>query len=1097
MKELYLNVALTAEPYSLNAPPDGSRPKTAGKPTKAALRAAKKEEKEQIKQKKFAALPLSKRRKIVAKKNKKKEKREKKEAALQEKKKLKAEKKREAALKRAEKKLQKYIKVQLAVEKKCVKIKEKAKIYSSKKNASAAEKNKKIMEAVKAKTSLIFKDASAKLKTADESRRAKIIQKANGRVLKISDAAAKKCEKIQRRAEGKGWKKNHAARLKTRNMTRAAKNAVEQAKRYAEENGRTSGFSVKDFFITVICLSGAIFSLLFFLYDLNATLIKSNEKSIGTVDSKYKITQRKFSDRQIWDTLKQDSLIYSGDLIHTSSLSNASIGFQKGGSLNLDENTLVQIFDGANGTLIELSSGKVDVVTTEATAYLDLAAAGTVVRILPGSKVTANALANGNTAIQVATGKAELTKNGATEEVGTGAVLAVSKSGLADIPLISLIAPASNNQYTASSPDPIPIIFIWATQNYNPDGLVHFEVAKDSGFTKIAATADLRSTTTRIERLEPGTYWWRVYPAEEDEKTETKAPSAKKSFQRAYKVNANQKKSEITSMIFHKFSIVLAIKPTLLSPKDGVVINYHARLPQVNFRWRASNSDASGRQPSWRITVSSDQNFTNNRINQIVRDVSFSTASLEAGRWYWRVEEENGAGGPSETGVFSIEQSNSQLRPVDLSMPVSGAFINIAYDAPSSNFIWRDELEAVSYQVTVSKEPDFSNILFSREVTESRFLYSPKSGAIPPGSYYWRVSWKDANGDESPVSQMRQFNAIEGDIVFENISPSENWTAISGSLAENRFSWRTNLGGAGRVQISRTPDFSQVISELPADGGGVTAFGVTRIEGASGLRLSIGDYYWRVLAAGTGGSADLYTTPRHFEIRNAVRVDLRSPADSAVIDGLQALRNPPKLTWGASGATYKSALILSKNPDPAQGEAILYVSNPGRSVSLPNNLTTGVYYWTVIAETERGVDISAAAPFSFTVTPMPRLPAPQIIAPANGAVITPDILRSNRQINFSWSSSRGANAYILTIYNQSDASRQNPIFTSPILRNNSYQFNSLSLLDAGAFVWQVEPIALTPEDKFEQRGQSSVSRFSININLPQSQKMPDEEVYGM
>jgi hypothetical protein len=118
------------------------------------------------------------------------------------------------------------------------------------------------------------------------------------------------------------------------------------------------------------------------------------------------------------------------------------------------------------------------------------------------------------------------------------------------------------------------------------------------------------------------------------------------------------------------------------------------------------------------------------------------------------------------------------------------------------------------------------------------------------------------------------------------------------------------------------------------------------------------------------------------------------------------------------------------------------------------------------------------------------------LRPFQNQVFGPDELRSSRRIDFSWTSVAGANAYIFSLFRGGDNARTAPIVRSAPLRGLSYTLQDLSLLDVGIMVWQVEAVYLNAANGFEQRGRPAESRFTIDISLPSSPKLNNEETYG-
>ena len=127
------------------------------------------------------------------------------------------------------------------------------------------------------------------------------------------------------------------------------------------------------------------------------------------------------------------------------------------------------------------------------------------------------------------------------------------------------------------------------------------------------------------------------------------------------------------------------------------------------------------------------------------------------------------------------------------------------------------------------------------------------------------------------------------------------------------------------------------------------------------------------------------------------------------------------------------------------------------------------------------VPVSAAV--SSRPAPPARLPAPRNLQPARGHRFTMSDLQAQRRLNFSWQAVNGANAYILTIFQQANTGRRQIFQTQPLSRTN-YSFEDLHLLDRGNFVWQVEAVNITRSGTITQRGNITEGTFIMDILLP-------------
>ena len=151
---------------------------------------------------------------------------------------------------------------------------------------------------------------------------------------------------------------------------------------------RSTKSRVRDILVTLLCLSGATLSLWLFWKDFNAVMEKLNELPIATVSWKYRASQRKFSDRLIWDRLQQDSPVYNGDTIRTSEKAETTITFENS-EIQLGENTIIQIqVDNTGMTSINMSGGMV-AANTSAGSKMQLRS-GNVTVDLPANVRAAN-----------------------------------------------------------------------------------------------------------------------------------------------------------------------------------------------------------------------------------------------------------------------------------------------------------------------------------------------------------------------------------------------------------------------------------------------------------------------------------------------------------------------------------------------------------------------------------------------------------------------------------------------------------------------------------------------------------------------------------
>jgi hypothetical protein len=243
-------------------------------------------------------------------------------------------------------------------------------------------------------------------------------------------------------------------------------------------------------------------------------------------------------------------------------------------------------------------------------------------------------------------------------------------------------------------------------------------------------------------------------------------------------------------------------------------------------------------------------------------------------------------------------------------------------------------------------------------------------------------------------------------------------------------------------------------------------------------QLTEGTYSWTIEAETPDGIDISAEQVIRFQVMPLSRISLDAPQDGYAFAGLDALRQPGTLRWSSREAVSHARLIISQSADASRGVPVLDVRDPGMAVTLPK-LRAGVYYWTIQAETEDGIDISPARSVSFQVLPVPSLPAVQTVQPVQREQIGANLVQQQRSLNFSWNSAFGANAYIFTL--ASDKAPQTPLIQTKPLTETAYRVEDMTLLDVGDFIWRVEAVNVDEQGVIDQRGEVRDIRFTINI----------------
>jgi hypothetical protein len=365
----------------------------------------------------------------------------------------------------------------------------------------------------------------------------------------------------------------------------------------------------------------------------------------------------------------------------------------------------------------------------------------------------------------------------------------------------------------------------------------------------------------------------------------------------------------------------------------------------------------------------------------------------------------------------------------ELISPPNETMVRYSDEKPLLRFQWSERKEALTYFLEIAGTPDFSNIPISRPVDG---VFSVDS-SLGPGSWYWRVM---------PVFP----KTYEGSAAYSSVSvfhiEQESGIAAERVIEPPQLVIPAEPTAQAELAVQAEPEYPQ--------------------------------------------------EPEPAAVAASFEVRLLAPAQGAQVAGLTALRNQTVFNWEYEGETARSRFILSRNANPFQGRPHIERGNPGRTVRV-NRLEEGDWYWTVEVVSPEGQTVRPGQARRLRVLPIPLLPAPQNLQPSNGYRIGAEELRTQRNIAFSWSAVRGANAYIVTLYQETNGRRRKITGTDQPVSRASWTLDKLSVLDRGTFIWQVEAVN-TAGGSIDQRGRPGESTFIIDIPRPEQVRAEDPSI---
>lgn len=904
---------------------------------------------------------------------------------------------------------------------------------------------------------------------------------------------------------------------------------------------------LRDALVILSCLGTAVFFTYLFWHDLNRTSSRSDKTNIATITFKNKIAQRKYADRVVWERVNQNSPLYDGDIVRTADLSSAIIHFKDGTSLDLSENTMVQIYYSEEGIQVAVGGGDVQVdssVTSKVALKLD---DGSTVNVDAGASLAAKTDASGAKSLEVKTGSAQIsTETGEKVAIASGESVSVEKGGeitkrpltVTSVPKELLLLDVKHEQ--------IPVRLEWKKSDETRAKVV-VQTSRSKNFAKLLSETSHAGSSTEL-KVDDGVLYWRVF----SEDVKEMAVGGKITVERIDRVQTN-------------------------SPAEGGEYRYRTEKPRINFRWTGNAYAAR-----YRFVVSTTPDMRGNPLELEVADTFVSLDSLEAGNYYWQVTpfytlNNIGYEGASKVQGFRVVK-NEQIHAPELSVPA--ALSQLTYKtAPSVNFVWKSELKDASYTLIMARDEQCKNVVFQKEVSDVRLSQEFDPKTVKDGTYYWKVIRKSSDPDDlTPESAVRSFTLIKY-IPQENklLYPPENFCAEQARLAATQFMWKLGDEYNGSdvhsvFQISKKADFSSLEKETDL-----------LATTSSNVILEEGRYYWRVGAKRADGAAEGFTSPRAFNVlrelgvpqylspvsgaemlaasgspvaiswkavsgadyynvrvynqknevvaqnpavkatnvsfvlapdaytcriqavaaeselsalrtsatgelsftvRKPIAVVQNYPAENAIFDGLSALRKPVSFTW-QSGKDRASSyeLVLKKKQADGTSRVVERIQTGTKNTASVERLTEGSYSWQVVASTADGFAIDSSVR-SFTVSPIAELARAQLVSPANKLVMDSLYLRKNRTIVFSWNPVDGATEYYFALYRKGEGKTLVPVMTERGLKGTSVRLKDLSVLDVGSFVWNVTAFRYAKDGFEEQRSRVSSGEFKISFDEP-------------
>lgn len=904
-----------------------------------------------------------------------------------------------------------------------------------------------------------------------------------------------------------------------------------------------------DVSVVLLSLLVILLSSYLFMKNLNKTFSRNDKTPVATVTFKYKAVQRKFLDRAVWDRPQQNSPVYNGDTIRTAPDAEATLYFVDRNVVDLGSSTMIQVFVNNEESQINLDSGQVSVATSDSSNMV-INAENTTAKVAKGSTLRADKSGAGNTQFVVEKGEAELSGQDGTEAARVLTQGTVVQTGT-EQPVV-MISPGKSIKLLNQSGKGVDVPFQWQTTVQTGDDLC-LETAPFSKFSDETQRYSVTGLTEFTIPQQKNSFYWRLYSGKAD--------------------------ADGQNMLGGKINIVSAPAPVLLEPAVEAEYFYSEIPPSIRFLWEGNTLAAS-----YLLEVADNPEFRDPQFSRFTNTQSLTLPDFTEGTWYWRVTPRyligsESAPESSKIAFFHVERQTAVQESPQAFFPQAMAETARGQEM---TFAWKNMSETKSYRLKVAKDAQMKNIVVDTVVESNSFKLADAAAVLPNGDYYWTVSGIDSKGIETAATAPVRFETVNSDFLLRSIFPPEGYTVADTLCRDIRFTWKTNTESEKRFQVSDSPDFSKITTDMKTSGKGV-----------EGVSLPQGTWYWRVITESDVGTiksepkrlvvaaplerprllgisqtvvvfpegknkfewtpvsgADYYQVriirPGHedfplyenlfvtntaieiplqrvedgmyrvniqgfaaasvtstrryglavdhdFMLRQVRPIELVYPNDGVSIKGLDAALNPFVFKWSTMIEPAASRLILRKNGTAAP---VFDVQNPSMNVQAPP-LDAGKYSWEVKASVLEGFDISSPKHYSFTVLPIPPLPAVSFSVPRANTVLNAAFFKSHRSIEFQWGKVPDATHYRFVLKNAQGKTLVSRDIRADAAKKPSFSFQEIARLSRGSFTAEVRAQRRLSNGKVFQDG--TLSQLHFEIDLPKRSSVATDEtgvLYG-
>jgi len=229
------------------------------------------------------------------------------------------------------------------------------------------------------------------------------------------------------------------------------------------------------------------------------------------------------------------------------------------------------------------------------------------------------------------------------------------------------------------------------------------------------------------------------------------------------------------------------------------------------------------------IEIAEDAQFKNIVVHTKVPQNYFKWATLAQRTYHWRVKSVDAEGRESE--FSEVRTISAVVGAPDPTAPRNGATFSIGDEPVRVALRWSGAELVVQYDVEVARDAVFSDVAGRGRIRDALgHSFTPDR----PGSYYWRVTGIDANGERTGTSPVQRFDV---DVAAPRAKRPAEREEFEWGVEEPKVQLRWSERPVARyeVQLARSQDFTKVMTSQPSNQPALTV-----------KPLGMGKQFWRV-----------------------------------------------------------------------------------------------------------------------------------------------------------------------------------------------------------------------------------------------------------